>query len=68
LILPYLKENERLFCIKVDDLLTVGGVKKSYDEVYRKAQVKPAAPASKAPKPSPKSYAGVIAEGEDADE
>ena len=39
LILPYLEENERLFGIPIDDLLTVNGVKKSYAEVYRKVQV-----------------------------
>ena len=39
LILPYLQENERLFNITIDDLLTVNGVKKSYNEVYRKVQV-----------------------------
>ena len=37
LILPYLKENERLFNISVnDDLLTVRGEKKPPEEVYRK--------------------------------
>ncbi len=37
LILPYLKENERLFDISVeDDLLTVNGEKKAPEEVYRK--------------------------------
>ncbi|MDO8568994.1 MAG: hypothetical protein Q7R57_09830 [Dehalococcoidales bacterium] len=39
LILPYLKENERLFGISIDDLLTVEGVRKAYSEVYRKVQV-----------------------------
>jgi len=71
LILPYLQENERLFGIKVDDLLTVDGVKKDYKEVYRKVQaVKLAVLAAKAPapKPSPKEYANVVPEGEDADE
>jgi len=70
LILPYLQENERLFNIRVDDLLTVGGVKKGYAEVYRKVQaVKLAVLAANAtPKPSPKSYAGLVPEGEDADE
>jgi hypothetical protein len=39
LILPYLKENERLFGISVEnDLLTVNGRKKDYTEVYRKVQ------------------------------
>jgi glutamate synthase domain-containing protein 1/glutamate synthase domain-containing protein 3 len=39
LILPYLKENERLFGISVEkDLLTVDGESKSYPEVYRKVQ------------------------------
>jgi glutamate synthase domain-containing protein 3 len=39
LILPYLKENERLFGISIaDDLLTVNGVKKEPTEVYRKVR------------------------------
>jgi glutamate synthase domain-containing protein 1/glutamate synthase domain-containing protein 3 len=39
LIQPYLKENERLFGISVeDDLLRVDGVKRPFDEVYRKVQ------------------------------
>jgi glutamate synthase domain-containing protein 3 len=39
LILPYLKENERLFDISIEnDLLTVNGHKKDYTEVYRKVQ------------------------------
>ena len=36
LILPYLKENERLFGIKIDDLLTVDGKKLDPKKVYRK--------------------------------
>ena len=37
LILPYLRENERLFAIRVDaDLLTVDGVLRQPPEVYRK--------------------------------
>ena len=37
LILPYLKENERLFNISIEnDLLVVDGKKKSPEEVYRK--------------------------------
>jgi glutamate synthase domain-containing protein 1/glutamate synthase domain-containing protein 3 len=35
LILPYLKENERLFGIPVDELLTVDGTKRRPEEVYR---------------------------------
>ena len=39
LILPYLEENERLFGISVErELLTVGGQKREYDDVYRKVQ------------------------------
>ncbi len=39
LILPYLKENERLFGISVEDnLLTINGERRSYREVYRKVQ------------------------------
>ena len=80
LILPYLEENERLFGIPVDELLTVNGVKKSYAEVYRKVQVVKLAvlagqhggAAAVGPKPPPapsvQEYAGVIPEGEDADE
>jgi glutamate synthase domain-containing protein 3 len=44
IILPYLLENERLFGIKVDDLLTVGGEKRPPADVYRK--VAPAAVAA----------------------
>jgi glutamate synthase domain-containing protein 1/glutamate synthase domain-containing protein 3 len=36
LILPYLKENEKLFSIKIDDLLTVDGKKMKPSRVYRK--------------------------------
>jgi glutamate synthase domain-containing protein 3 len=36
LIRPYLNENERLFGIRVQDLLTVDGVVKTPQEVYRK--------------------------------
>ncbi len=86
LILPYLQENERLFGITIDDLLTVNGVKKSYAEVYRKVQVVKlavlAGQQTQAPKggdssremPNPSAslsvleYAGVVPEGEDADE
>lgn len=39
LILPYLEENERLFNIKISDLLMVNGIKRAYSEVYRKVQV-----------------------------
>ncbi|MCX6002008.1 MAG: glutamate synthase [Chloroflexi bacterium] len=44
LILPYLEENERLFGIKVEELLTVDGKRLDPSEVYRKvAPVKIAA-------------------------
>ncbi len=39
LIKPYLQENERLFGIKIDDLLTVNNQIKSPNEVYRKIVV-----------------------------
>jgi hypothetical protein len=46
LILPYLEENERLFAISIDRLLTVDNQKKSPQEVYRKIMPKKdAAPA-----------------------
>ena len=39
LILPYLKENERLFGISIeDDLLTVDGIKQAPEDVYRKVR------------------------------
>ena len=39
LILPYLKENEKLFGISIsDDLLTVNGQKLPFNKVYRKVQ------------------------------
>ncbi|MCU0859836.1 MAG: glutamate synthase [Thermoplasmata archaeon] len=42
LILPYLKENERLFGFSVDDfLLKVDGVRKAPDAVYRKIEPAP---------------------------
>ncbi|MDR7522103.1 MAG: glutamate synthase [Armatimonadota bacterium] len=37
-ILPYLEENERLFGIPVQALLTVGGRRRSPQEVYRKVE------------------------------
>ncbi len=36
LILPFLEENERLFKIKIDDLLTVDGLQLPPSKVYRK--------------------------------
>ncbi|MFN4219154.1 MAG: glutamate synthase [Candidatus Bipolaricaulia bacterium] len=38
LILPYLQENERLFGIAVEDLLTVDGKRLSPEQVYRKVR------------------------------
>jgi hypothetical protein len=38
LILPYLRENERLFGISVSELLAVDGRERHYSEVYRKVQ------------------------------
>jgi glutamate synthase domain-containing protein 1/glutamate synthase domain-containing protein 3 len=39
LIVPYLKENERLFGISIeDDLLKVNGIQKAPQEVYRKVE------------------------------
>jgi len=70
LILPYLEENERLFGIRVKDLLQVDGVNREYQEVYRKVQaVKLDVLAARTlSKPSPREYAGTIPEGEDSDE
>ena len=41
LIEPYLRENERLFGVRLEDLLTVDGVRFAPQEVYRKIQVQP---------------------------
>lgn len=42
LILPYLKENERLFGIPVEDfLLKIDGVRRAPEEVYRKIEAVP---------------------------
>ncbi|TLZ64167.1 MAG: hypothetical protein E6K13_03270 [Methanobacteriota archaeon] len=41
LIRPYLEENERLFGIKVKDLLTVDGARRPPHIVYRKAKAVP---------------------------
>ncbi len=38
LIRPYLEENERLFGIELEALLTVGGKRQTPDEVYRKVE------------------------------
>jgi glutamate synthase domain-containing protein 3 len=42
LILPYLQENEKLFGISLDRLLTVDGAKKRPADVYRKIRPKKA--------------------------
>ncbi len=39
LIEPYLRENERLFGIGIEELLTVDGVRRAPHEVYRKVSV-----------------------------
>jgi hypothetical protein len=40
LIGPYLRQNEALFGIQVDDLLRVGGEICQPSEVYRKVEIK----------------------------
>ncbi|OGO15048.1 MAG: glutamate synthase [Chloroflexi bacterium RBG_16_48_7] len=47
LILPYLQENERLFGITVDRLLTIDNKKKTPKDVYRKIRPKKKSAASK---------------------
>jgi hypothetical protein len=59
LILPYLEENQRLFNINIDDLLTVDGVKQSPLRVYRKV-----IPASAAGASGPDLYGDEIPEEE----
>jgi glutamate synthase domain-containing protein 3 len=59
LILPYLQENERLFGVKVDDLLKFDGQKKEPVEIYRKVEAIPVATAAKkAPVPDDDESAG----------
>jgi hypothetical protein len=41
LIEPYLRKNEALFGIKVNDLLRAGGEARPPEQVYRKVEVKP---------------------------
>jgi hypothetical protein len=38
LILPYLQENEKLFGVRVADLLTVNGEERAPEHVYRKVR------------------------------
>ena len=47
LIVPYLEENERLFDITIEELLTVDGGKKTPREVYRKIRPRKAAAVKK---------------------
>ncbi|MBI4964926.1 MAG: glutamate synthase [Desulfomonile tiedjei] len=49
LIHPYLVENEKHFGIKVEDLLTVDGVRRSPAEVYRKVEAVPLAVLTQVP-------------------
>jgi glutamate synthase domain-containing protein 3 len=49
LIHPYLLENEKHFGIRVDDLLTVDGVTRSPQDVYRKVEAVPLAVLRKIP-------------------
>ena len=60
LILPYLQENEKLFGITIDALLTVDGVKKEPAEVYRKVRVVQLEVLAAKAKPSPKAYASEL--------
>ncbi|MEJ2719062.1 MAG: glutamate synthase [Deltaproteobacteria bacterium] len=49
LIYPYLVENEKYFGIKVDELLSVDGLKRSPREVYRKVEAVPLAVLTRIP-------------------
>ncbi|MEJ2719162.1 MAG: hypothetical protein P8182_18855, partial [Deltaproteobacteria bacterium] len=49
LIYPYLIENEKYFGIKVDELLSVDGLKRSPREVYRKVEAVPLAVLTRIP-------------------
>ena len=40
LIEPYLTENERQFGITIEELLSVNGIRRQPQEVYRKVEVK----------------------------
>jgi hypothetical protein len=49
LIHPYLVENEKHFGIKVEELLTVDGVRRTPRDVYRKVEAVPLAVLSQVP-------------------
>jgi glutamate synthase domain-containing protein 1/glutamate synthase domain-containing protein 3 len=67
LILPYLEENERLFGIKVDELLTVNGRRMEPSAVYRKvAPVMVAALGKKMAEPVSEVEALSVSDGESA--
>jgi glutamate synthase domain-containing protein 1/glutamate synthase domain-containing protein 3 len=64
LILPYLEENERHFGIPVDTLLTVDGVRRKPEEVYRKVEAVPLAVLTQIPSTDDSVWAaGSAAEG-----
>jgi glutamate synthase domain-containing protein 1/glutamate synthase domain-containing protein 3 len=63
LILPYLQENQRLFGIRIDDLLLVDGRSRTPQEVYRKVRpvkAKPPAPAAPAKAKEPELEEAVV--------
>ncbi len=65
LILPYLEENERLFGIKVEELLTVDGKRMEPSAVYRKvAPVKVAALGKKMAEPESEVEVLTVSDGE----
>ncbi|MGA2159495.1 MAG: glutamate synthase [Dehalococcoidia bacterium] len=68
LILPYLEENERLFGIKVEELLTVNGKRMEPSAVYRKvAPVKVAALGKKMAGPESEIEVLTASDGGDSD-
>jgi FMN-dependent NADH-azoreductase len=62
LIHPYLIENEKHFGIKVDELLSVDGLKRSPREVYRKIEAVPLAILTRIPDTDDSVWAASAAE------
>jgi hypothetical protein len=60
LILPYLLDNEKHFGIRVDDLLTVDGLMRSPNEVYRKVEAVPLAVLRKIPETDDSAWLGNV--------
>jgi hypothetical protein len=63
LIHPYLLENEKHFGIKLEELLTVNGVRRQPKEVYRKVEAVPLAVLTRIPSTDDSVWAANSARG-----